>query len=146
MASQDLDILYPEDNTVEFTAKDGKRYTVPLFISFACGAYLIDNIETIKEIFPGGGKLHKLNITTLGVVVKILQIMISETYPECTEEWVKKNISLPRMGIMIFRAMSPILQYLNSMDLAKWIKNGDEDGDGKKKEEGSSDGDESPSS
>lgn len=146
MASNDLDIMFPEDDSVEFTAKDKKRYTVPLFISFACGAYLIDNIETIKEIYPSKGKLPKINSKTLGVVVKILQIMISDAYPECTEEWVKKNISIPRMGIMIFTAMTPILKYLSSMDLTKWIKTGEADDDDGKKKGASSDGEEFPSS
>jgi len=123
MAKFDLDILMPESDEISFSVQ-GEKYTLPVKISFAVGVYLIENMEIIKEVMPvqfvnGEAKLKpKLSAKTLQVVSKVIKVMMIENYPEITDEWIVKNISLPRMGLIVMRSVIPIINYFNSIDLS----------------------------
>jgi hypothetical protein len=117
MSTTDLDILLPEDDSVSFTARDGKKYKVDLFIPFAVGAYILENAELLMEIFPGQGKLPKLSAKTYHVFLRIFSLVCKEQFEHMTEEWIQKNISLPRTIAIIVQMVKPIYQYISTMGI-----------------------------
>ena len=114
MANTDLDILLPEDEVIEFTAKDDKRYSIRLFVPFAVGAYIIDHADELAEVFPNGGR-PKLSRKTLDLVLKVFSMVCREQYDHMTEDWIKANISLPRQIAIIIKIATPVYQFISGM-------------------------------
>lgn len=117
MANTDLDILLPENDSVFFTARDGERYKIDLFIPFAVGAYILDNTDALMEIFPGGGKMPKLSAKTYNIFLKIFSLVCKEQFEHMSEVWIQKNISLPRTIAIIVQMVKPIYQYIAGMGI-----------------------------
>ncbi len=118
----DLDILMPEDDLIEFTAADGQRYSIRLFVPFAVGAYLLDNADVIAQVFPQDGKRPVVSKTTFEVILKILGLMFREQYPEMTDEWIRKNVSLPRLIAIVIRVATPIYEYVTSLGILETVQ------------------------
>lgn len=117
----DLDILLPEDNIVSFTAADGKKYQINLFIPFAVGQMLVDNADDVMEIFGGKTGKPNINAKTIKLALRILTGIMQDQHPHMTDEWIKKNVSVPRMGVILFKAAMPIYDFLARMGELKGI-------------------------
>lgn len=135
MANTDFDILLPEDDSVSFTARDGKKYRIDLFIPFAVGAYILENAEVLMEIFPGAGKIPKISAKTYHIFVRIFSLVCIAQHEQMTEDWIQKNISLPRTIAIIIQMVKPVYQYISGLGLMEAALP-------KKESEGNSDGNE----
>lgn len=118
----DLDVLLPEEDSVSFTARDGKKYKIDLFIPFAVGAFILENAEALIEVFPGKGKLPKLSQKTYNLFLKIFALVCKEQHEQMTEEWIRHNISLPRTIAIIVQMIKPIFSYINSLGILETVQ------------------------
>jgi hypothetical protein len=111
----DLDVLVPEDEEVKFKSKDGREYTVKLFIPAAVGFTIIDNLDALQRIFPGGGNSRpRLTKESIDLALRIVADVIGEQYPEVDVDWVRTNISLPRLAVLVLKLSLPVYQFLTS--------------------------------
>jgi hypothetical protein len=104
----DLDVLIPEDQPpIKFTGRqDKKEYIVDLWIPAAVGLLIIDNIETIMGIFPKKeGDKPKVDESAIDIVLKIFALMCREKYPHIDVVWIRKNISLLKLGVIATKMM-----------------------------------------
>lgn len=116
----DLDVLIPEDESVSFTgAKDGQKYVVKLYIPAAVAMLLIENRDQIIELLPAPGKqMNRLDLIkpqTVNLLLKIIAGIFKDQHPHMTEEWIKENVSLPRLVLIVFNAAKPVYEYLKTM-------------------------------
>lgn len=122
MANTDLDLLLPEDDTVTFTAKNGQKYTILLSVPFAVGSYIIDNADLLVNIFPRQGERPKFSKEIVDAVLKIFAVMCHEQYEEMTEEWIRKNISFPRLVLIMIKVATPILTFMSTSGLLETVQ------------------------
>lgn len=108
----DLDDLFPEEEVVSFKV-DGKKYDVKVFIPAAVGFVIIDNVDTLKDIFPGSHK-PKLSKKAVDLAMKILAAVIHEQYPEVDEEFVRKNLSLTKQVFLLYKIALPVYEFLTN--------------------------------
>jgi hypothetical protein len=111
----DLDELMPENEIVSFTAADGKKYQISLFIPFAVGQMLIENADKVLDMFGNGRGKPKLNIDTLKLALRILNGIMESQHPHMNEDWIERNISLPRLAVILYKAAMPIYRFLSQM-------------------------------
>lgn len=110
----DLDILFPNENdSIEFTGKDGKKYKIPIFIPVSVGFTLIDNIDKLMSIFPSGVQGRPaFTRETLDMMQELLVSIIKEHYDHVDREWLRKNVSLVRQAYIIFKFIMPLYDFL----------------------------------
>lgn len=109
----DLDVLVPEDEIVKFKSKDGREFTVRLFIPAAVGFTIIDNLDALQRIFPGGPSARpRMTRESIELALRIVADVLHEQHSEIDVEWVKANISLPRLAVLVFKLSLPVYQFL----------------------------------
>lgn len=108
----DLDVLFPEDEVVKFDV-NGKEYSIKMFIPSAVGFTILDNVDKIMAIFPGGSfSRPRISKDAVELVLKILSDVCGAQYPEITKEWIEKNIALPRQAFMVYKMALPVYDFL----------------------------------
>lgn len=112
MGIVDIDILLPENDIITFTAKNGEKYSIELFIPAAVGFTIIDNIDKLADIFPQGGGKPRITKDAINIVLTILANICSVQYEFMTREWISANISLPRQALIVFKMANPVLKFL----------------------------------
>ena len=117
-----LDKDFPEDDIIEFISKDGKEYSIRLSIPIDAGMTIIENIETIQKIFPTDGGRPKPTKEALELISKIIADICHAQYEEIDREWLKKNVSLPRMVYIVYRMAKPIYEFLTSSGFMDSLK------------------------
>lgn len=119
----DLDILFPENDIIRFKDKSGKTYEVGVFIPPAVGFTIIDNIDLIQQAFPNGvSSRPRVSKELLNFALLIIADICHEQYPEITEEWLKKNVSFPRLAYILYKLAVPIYEFLTSSGLAEAVR------------------------
>ena len=115
----DLDVLFPENDVIKFKDKSTKQeYTVEIFVCAELGELLLDNLETLQKIFPDGkiGR-PKLSKELYNLCFRLVARMCQMKYPEIDEDWIRKNISLPKLFFIMYKMINPVLDFLNNSGL-----------------------------
>lgn len=109
----DLDTLFPEDEILSFKDKDGKEYNIRMFIPASVGFTILDNVDKIMAIFPGGATSRpRISKDAIELVLKILADVCHEQYEEIDREWISKNVSLPRQAFIVYKMALPVYDFL----------------------------------
>jgi hypothetical protein len=112
MAVIDLTKEFPEDDIITLKAC-GKVYEIPLVITSDAGDTLIENIETIQKILPAEGSLMPhFNRESLQLARVVLADIAHDHYPEIDAEWIRKNISVPRLILTVYHMIRPIYDFM----------------------------------
>jgi hypothetical protein len=112
MARIELKEQYPEDDILIIPTKE-KDYEIPLVITSDVGDMIIDNIDVIQVVLPGsGGFIPKFNKEILDLARRLLAEMGKSVYPEMDYEFIRKNLSLPRLIISIYSIIRPVYDFL----------------------------------
>ncbi|UCF13193.1 MAG: hypothetical protein JSW06_02770 [Thermoplasmatales archaeon] len=110
---RDLDILIPEIKNIEIDDGTGKLIKLRLFVPAAVGTILLQEIETLKDIFKGeiDEKAEKL-------MFQIFEVMFKRQHKFMTAKWCEENIQLPTCIIILSQMMKPIVEYLKMTGIA----------------------------
>lgn len=108
----DMDDLFPEEEVVSFSINK-KKYDVKVFIPAAVGFLIIDNIDVLKDIFPGGHS-PKLSRKAVDLAMKILSTVISEQHPEITEQMIREQLSLTKQVFLLYKLVVPVYEFLTN--------------------------------
>jgi len=108
----DLDCDLPESDKVSLSL-NGKKYTIPLTVSYGLGCYMLSNKDLLSEIFDASGK-PMLNRKTLDFAYAVAVELIKEQDPKLlTDEYIKKHLSVPKLIILLIKMASPFIKYMN---------------------------------
>ncbi|HQA52994.1 MAG TPA: hypothetical protein PK419_09065 [Spirochaetota bacterium] len=113
----DLDELLPEDGEIRFKDKDGAVHSFKVFVPFAVGMYICEHSEEIAELFRN----RKISKETAMLVLKIATMIFNEQNKQINEEWMKRNVSLPRLMVIIIKMITPVMDYMKNMNLLSEI-------------------------
>jgi hypothetical protein len=108
----DMDDLFPEEEVVSFSINK-KKYDVKVFIPAAVGFLIIDNIDVLKDIFPGGHQ-PKLSRKAVDLAMKILSTVISEQHPDITEQMIREQLSLTKQVFLLYKLVVPVYEFLTN--------------------------------
>lgn len=115
MAGQiiDLAVILPDDDSIVFTGRtDGVKYNVRLFIPFAVSLLVMHHSVEIQEMFKSDGiKAAKKSIEFL---YRIFEIICIRQYPFMDQEWIKKNLAIPKMLDVTRRILATVYKYFET--------------------------------
>jgi len=109
----DLDELLPEDGIIRFKDKSGNVHSFNIFVPLDAGMYICEHAEEIAEIF----KKRKVSRETAKLVLKLTALIFSAQDKSINEEWIMRNVSLPRLVVILMKMITPIMDYLKQMNL-----------------------------
>ena len=109
----DLDELLPEDGIIRFKDKSGNVHSFNIFVPLDAGMYICEHSEEIAEIF----KKRKVSSETAKLVLKLTALIFSAQDKSINEEWIMRNVSLPRLVVILIKMITPIMDYLKQMNL-----------------------------
>jgi len=112
MQIYDIDNDLPENDQIKITV-NGKKYIVPLVVSYGLGCYLLNNKEILAEIFSAGNGRPSLSLKTLDFAYNVALELLKEQDPEIlTDEYLKKHLSVTKLIIMLIKMTKPFLEYM----------------------------------
>jgi hypothetical protein len=109
----DLDEILPEDGEIRFKDKDGNVHSFQIFVPLGVGMYICEHSEEIAELF----KNRKISKDTAMLVLKIATMIFHEQDNKINEEWMKRNVSLPRLLVIIVKMITPVMDYMKHVNL-----------------------------
>ncbi len=117
-----LDKEFPEDDYFEFNDREGNLYKVKMSIPVDAGFTIIDNFETILKIFPSDGGRPKPTKEAYEIIIKIIADICHAEYDMIDRDWIRKNVSLPRLVYIVFKMAKPIYQFLTTSGFVETLK------------------------
>lgn len=122
MAIIDLTKEFPEDDIITLKA-GGNVYEIPLVITSDAGDVLIDNMETIQAILPKeGSMIPHFDKQSLQLARVIIAAIAHDKYPEIDAEWIRKNVSVPRLILTVYHMIRPIYDFMIGSGLLAGLK------------------------
>ena len=109
-----LDHDFPEDDYIEFKTKSGKEYKIQITIPIDAGMTIIDNFDILQKIFPADGGRVKPSREAFELILKITVDICHAQYEEIDRDWLRENISLPRLIYIVYKMARPIYEFLTA--------------------------------
>ena len=108
----DLDILFPEEEVVKFTAKNGEVYNITISMPPETALKFIQYVQGDKSEYE--------------IAIDLMHDLMKFENPEITKEWINENIPFK---IIIFISKKLRNEIFSSLDIIE----GSTGGDGKQK-------------
>jgi hypothetical protein len=112
MELYNIDNDIKEEDQISVTINSTK-YIITMVISYSLGCYLLNNKDTILEIFANGTGKPSLSKATLDFAYTICLELLKEQDPELlTDAYLKKHLSVTKLIIMLIKMAKPFYEYM----------------------------------